>query len=134
MASANTVIGLKESFLRNQVRLLSQDLQPSRNWRNRAPVPEQGDLSEKVVQDVLEKGEITHSLHALSVNSDHGWQRRTVNTIARHHKRAVYSSQALRHVAEQIDALYWAAAEPDGDEEAEGTDALEKGSDFTSDE
>jgi hypothetical protein len=32
---------------------------------------------------------------------------RIANTITRHHCQAVYSSQASRHVAEQIDALYW---------------------------
>jgi len=55
MAATDTVISLKESFLRTQVRLLSQPLQPSRNWRDRAPVPEQGELKEKVVQEVLYK-------------------------------------------------------------------------------
>lgn len=38
---------------------------------------------------------------------------RLVNTIVRHHNRTVYSAQAIRHVAEQIDALYWAAGAPD---------------------
>lgn len=55
MATTDTVISLKESFLRTQVRLLSEPLQPSRNWRDRAPVPEQGELKVKVVQEVLYK-------------------------------------------------------------------------------
>ena len=55
MATADTVISLKESFLRTQVRLLSQPLQPSRKWRDRTSVSEQGDLKKKVVQDVLYK-------------------------------------------------------------------------------
>jgi hypothetical protein len=31
--------------------------------------------------------------------------------IARHHNKAAYSSQTLRHVAEQIDASYWASGD-----------------------
>ena len=133
MATADTVISLKESFLRTQVRLLSQRLQPSRNWRDRAPVPEQGELKEKVVQEVLHK-----RMHAFHTNENIHWNgianvfTRTVNTIARNHKRAVYSSQALRHVAEQIDALYWASAAPDRESEVDGGEILEKGVDLSS--
>ena len=35
-----------------------------------------------------------------------------MNTIARHHNKAAYSLQTIRHVAEQIDALYWASGDP----------------------
>ena len=55
MASTDTIISLKESFLRTQIRLLSQPLQPSRNWQDRAPVPEQGELKPKTIQEVLHK-------------------------------------------------------------------------------
>ncbi|KAI9812899.1 MAG: hypothetical protein M1827_004417 [Pycnora praestabilis] len=109
MAAADTIIELKESFLRSQVRQLSAPLQPSRHWRDFAPVPEEGDLKEKVVAEVLYK----------------------LNTIARRHNKAAYSSQALRHVAEQIDALYWAAGAVDSDIRVGGEEVLEKGVDLT---
>jgi hypothetical protein len=36
-----------------------------------------------------------------------------VNNLAHHHNRTAYSSHAQRHVAEQIEALYWSAGEID---------------------
>ena len=54
-----------------------------------------------------------------------------MNVVARHHHRAVYSSQALRHVAEQIDALYWAGADPA--RPAAGQEVFEKDVDLTED-
>lgn len=137
MATTDTVISHKESFLRTQVRILSQPLQPSRNWRDRARVPEEGELKEKVVQEVLRK-RMWLSLYLLSYGVFEVDFAEilvccggVVNTIARHHNRAVYSSQALRHVAEQIDALYWAAAAPDQEAEIRGEDVLEKGLDLS---
>jgi hypothetical protein len=47
--------------------------------------------------------------HALS--SGELLNQPVVNTIVRHHSRTVYSSQTLRHVAEQIDALLWTFGE-----------------------
>lgn len=34
-----------------------------------------------------------------------------VNRLIRRHNKSVYSSLAIRHVAEQIDSLYWDAGE-----------------------
>ena len=51
-----------------------------------------------------------------------------MNSLAREHHKTVYSSQAVRHVAEQIDALYWASGERAvrvADDEA-----LERGTDY----
>lgn len=50
-----------------------------------------------------------------------------MNSIVRHHNRTVYSSQALRHVAEQIDELYWASGAPDTVLTGYGDDVLVKG-------
>jgi Kinetochore complex Fta4 of Sim4 subunit, or CENP-50 len=36
-----------------------------------------------------------------------------VNSLAHHHNKTAYSSHAQRHVAEQIEALYWSAGEID---------------------
>ena len=37
----------------------------------------------------------------------------SVNRLIRRHNKAVYSSLAVRHVAEQIDTLYWEAGAAD---------------------
>lgn len=53
----------------------------------------------------------------------------TVNIVAKRHQKLVYSAQALRHVAEQIEDLYWKK-----NESPEGTtrddDALRRGVDL----
>ncbi|KAL9121059.1 MAG: hypothetical protein Q9187_002387 [Circinaria calcarea] len=87
----DTIIDLKKAFLNNQIRILNAPLEPPRNWRNNAPAAQQGELKEKTVQEVIHK----------------------LNSIVRHHNRTVYSSQTIRHVAEQIDRLYWVSGEPD---------------------
>ncbi|MCJ1472668.1 hypothetical protein MMC13_001317 [Lambiella insularis] len=87
----STIIDLKKSFLQTQVRTLNLPLSPSHGWRDNSPASSQDDLEEEVVQEVVHK----------------------LNTIIRKQNRIIYSAQALRHVAEQIDALYWAAGAPD---------------------
>ncbi|KAL2196434.1 kinetochore Sim4 complex subunit Fta4 [Corynascus similis CBS 632.67] len=123
-----TVLSLKQSFLTAQTRLLSQPLAPTRAWLSsnnnstddddnssnnnseRAPLPG------KAVDDALFK--LNHRLQQ--------------------HARRVYAPQATRHVAEQIDQLYWNAAvqqdegdEGDGDVNAEGEeDGVRLGADL----
>lgn len=41
----------------------------------------------------------------------------TVNVILRHHARSTYPAQTIRHVAEQIDAIYWASREHGEDDD-----------------
>jgi hypothetical protein len=97
-----TVVSLKQSFLTSQTRLLSQPLHPTRAWRNSNSNNNNGNgngpsgdeqsstaLSEKAIDDALFK--LNHRLQQ--------------------HARRVYAPQATRHVAEQIDQLYWNAAE-----------------------
>ena len=55
MGTADTVIDFKKAFLQSQVRILSAPLEPSRHWRNHASAPAEGELKEKVVQEVLQK-------------------------------------------------------------------------------
>lgn len=55
MAAPLSVIDLKKSFLGMQIRTLNAPLQPSRDWRENAPVSEEGELKERVVQEVLQK-------------------------------------------------------------------------------
>jgi hypothetical protein len=42
--------------------------------------------------------------------------------LLRRHGKAAYDALAVRNVAEQIDALYWAAGEPGREEEDEDED------------
>jgi hypothetical protein len=83
-----TVLTLKTSFLSAQTRLLAQPITPSRTWRN-ANDEANDSLSEKAVDDALFR----------------------LNQLLQQHSRRVHAPQATRHIAEQIDRLYWDAAE-----------------------
>lgn len=138
MTTADTVIALKTSFLNSQVRILNAPLEPSRNWRNHGPAPPEGDLKERVVQEVLHKcTSATPKLRFFShyrLGADMISRGKTVNSIVRHHNRTAYSFQALRHVAEQIDRLYWASGAPDAALTGYGDHVLEKGIDLNDSE
>jgi hypothetical protein len=56
MDPTRTISELKSSFVRSQVRILSESLELPEDWRNYAVETEEGDLGEKVVEDVLYKG------------------------------------------------------------------------------
>jgi hypothetical protein len=56
MDSTRTISELKSAFVRSQVRILSESLELPHDWRNYAVETEEGDLSEKVIEDVLHKG------------------------------------------------------------------------------
>ena len=58
MDSTRTVSELKASFIRAQVRILSESLEPAENWRDYAVATEEADLSNKVVDDVMQKGAV----------------------------------------------------------------------------
>lgn len=107
-AAPPTVVHLKQSFLTTQTRLLSQPLAPSRDWLT-TNTTHDGGLPPKAVDDALFK----------------------LNQRLQQHTRRVYAPQATRHVAEQIDALYWnaalAASESRDDDDDE---ALKIGSDL----
>lgn len=107
-AAPPTVVHLKQSFLTTQTRLLSQPLAPSRDWLTTNTTHDEG-LPPKAVDDALFK----------------------LNQRLQQHTRRVYAPQATRHVAEQIDALYWnaalAASESRDDDDDE---ALRLGSDL----
>ena len=118
-----TVVSLKQTFLTTQTRQLSQPLTPTRAWHSTNTntnttennTPEDQPLPEKAISDALFK--LNHRL--------------------RQHARRVYAPQATRHVAEQIDQLYWNAAEAatahdhdDDDPDSEAAEALTLGADL----
>ncbi len=93
-----TVLALKTSFLSAQTRLLAQPLAPSRSWRSANAEAEDG-ISEKALDDALFR----------------------LNHLLQQHSRRVHAPQATRHVAEQIDRLYWDAAERSVEQDSEGS-------------
>lgn len=56
MDSTRTISELKSAFIRAQVRILSESLELPEDWRNYAVETEEGELGEKVIEDVLHKG------------------------------------------------------------------------------
>ncbi|CAI7674033.1 unnamed protein product [Penicillium manginii] len=87
MDSTRTIYELKSTFIRSQIRILSESLELPDDWQQYAVEIEEGPLSAKAIEDVLHK----------------------VNTAAKQHHRFVYASQAIHHVASQIASLYWSA-------------------------
>ncbi|KAL3480291.1 kinetochore Sim4 complex subunit Fta4 [Aspergillus californicus] len=87
MESSRSISELKSSFIRAQVRILSESLEAPEDWRSYAAEPAEEGLSDKVVGDVLQK----------------------LNAALKQHNRIVYSSQAIQHVAQQITTLYWSS-------------------------
>lgn len=86
--AAPTIPGRKQAFLTAQINLLSQPLEPSRQWRT-ANGASEAPLPARQVDDVL-------------FNLNHALQQ---------HCRRVYAPQASRNVAEQISRSYTRDAE-----------------------
>ena len=84
---ALTIIDLKLSFLRPQILALSAPLRVPPTYKpfNTTGAP----IRARAIDDALYQ----------------------LNERIKEHTKMVYSSQAQRHVAEQIDALYWMAGE-----------------------
>ncbi|KAJ5097194.1 hypothetical protein N7456_007915 [Penicillium angulare] len=109
MDSTRTISELKSTFIWNQVRILSENLEPPEDWRNYAVETEDGALPDKVIQDVLHK----------------------VNWEAKQHNRVVYPSQAIHHVAHQIANLYWASVSQEIQSRAAFAKGVEKTADLS---
>ncbi|KAJ5082486.1 hypothetical protein N7532_011529, partial [Penicillium argentinense] len=101
MDSTRTITELKSAFIRSQVRIISESLELPEDWQNYAVETDEGELSGKVIEDVLYK----------------------VNAAAKQHNRVVYSSQAIHHVASQIASLYWSTVS----QETQNTATFSKG-------
>ncbi|KAL9114417.1 MAG: hypothetical protein Q9227_001498 [Pyrenula ochraceoflavens] len=84
MTSSGTVIDSKSAFLRTQIRLLTAVLEPSLQFRENVRASSDGP-GQKTIDNVMEK----------------------VNGAIATHNRYVYTPETTRHVAGQIDALYW---------------------------
>lgn len=96
MAAPPTVISQKTSFLEAQTRLLSQPLAPSRSWQSTNDDAEDG-ISDKALDDALFR----------------------LNQLLQQHSRRVHPPQATRHIAEQIDKLFWNLADRAADRDSE---------------
>ncbi|RDW76702.1 kinetochore subunit FTA4 family protein [Aspergillus mulundensis] len=107
MESSRSISELKSSFIRTQVRILSESLEAPADWRSYAAEPAEEDLSDKVVGDVLQK----------------------LNAALKQHNRVIYSSQAIQHVAQQIASLYWSSV----NQASREVTSLERGVDKTVD-
>lgn len=55
MDTSRTISELKSSFIRTQVRILSAALEPQEGWRAYGVPSEEGDLSDKAVEEALQK-------------------------------------------------------------------------------
>ncbi|OJD14726.1 hypothetical protein AJ78_04951 [Emergomyces pasteurianus Ep9510] len=109
MDSSKTITEIKSSFVRNQIRILSVALEPSEDWREYGPSSED-DIPDKMVEDVLQK----------------------LNAVLKKHNRAVFSSQAIHHVARQIESLYWSSIDVESGGELSQGLVIDKGTDLTS--
>ena len=89
MSHAPTVISKKLAFLASQTRLLTApEPLPSRAW-TRANAHSDHPLPQRAVDDALLR----------------------LAQVTKQHARRVYPPQAARHVAEQVERLYWDEAE-----------------------
>jgi hypothetical protein len=87
--SAPTVIDLKLQFLSKQILSLSSPFSPSTSFVNSNSSAEENALRQKSVDEALYK----------------------LNGLLKKHNRLAYGPQAKRHVAEQVDRLFWIAGE-----------------------
>ncbi|KAK9389517.1 kinetochore Sim4 complex subunit Fta4 [Lipomyces mesembrius] len=79
-STAGSVYDAKRAFVDSQARIFAVPLRPSARWLRQHPNPAQSPALERVL--------------------------RQLHTLQRRHVRQVYSSQALQHVALQIDGLH----------------------------
>ncbi|KAK0108398.1 hypothetical protein ONS95_003207 [Cadophora gregata] len=87
--SAPTILNLKTSFLRAQILALSHPLRPSATFTASNTSNEENVLRQKAIDDALIK----------------------LNNQLKQHNKLSYGPQVQRHVAEQVDKLYWNAGE-----------------------
>ncbi|KKA30824.1 hypothetical protein TD95_005062 [Thielaviopsis punctulata] len=102
-----TVLSVKQAFIEAQSQLLATTPSPSPAWLE-AQAADETALPSRAVEDAIYR--LSH--------------------VIQQHIRRVHAPQATRHVAEQIDQLYWQAAEQHGGNEAE-TGVIRQGDDLS---
>ncbi|KAK5048046.1 hypothetical protein LTR84_006236 [Exophiala bonariae] len=105
----DSITATKAAFIRSQLKYLSAPLQPSTAWRDFAPEPGDGQLNDKAIQDIVSK----------------------VDDKIKAHHRMIFSTQSQRHIAEQIEALYWNKATAEQDRAEIDTVAIRREVDLT---
>jgi hypothetical protein len=85
MDTSTTLLHAKSAFILSQVRLLSSPLSPSTTWSSFAPPTTEPPLPAKAISTAISR----------------------LNEKLKQHNKNVYSAPSQRHVAEQLDALYW---------------------------
>lgn len=129
--NSSTVVASKSKFLRAQIRILSQPLQPAARRRE-----DRGTLTESAVTEATREGLSCHLASEIRREAE----KTTVNRLVRRHNQSVFSAVAVRHVAEQIDRLYWDNGAPElydegFDENLDGYDpTIRLGDDLSRDE
>lgn len=126
MDSTRTISELKSTFIWSQVRILSETLELPEDWKHYAAETEEEALPEKVIEDVLHKGNARSFLPHVTVTDIF-----LVNAAAKQHNRIVYSSQAIHHVAHQIASLYWASVSQEVRSQATFAKGVEKTADLS---
>ena len=66
MESSRSIAELKSSFIRTQVRILSESFDAPEDWRSYAAEPAEENISDKVVGEVLQKCKCNILRHAAS--------------------------------------------------------------------
>jgi hypothetical protein len=107
-SSAPTIIDLKTSFIRAQILSLSQPLKPSATFTDSNISAEENALRQKAIDEALYR----------------------LNGLLKKHTKLSYGPQAQRHVAEQVDRLYWNAGERGVNTLGLGDEWAERGSDY----
>lgn len=105
-SSAPTIIDLKLQFLTSQILALSSPLSPSNAFLDTNSSAEENALRQKSIDEALHK----------------------LNGLLKKHNRLAYGPQAKRHVAEQVDRLYWVSGERGVN--GEGEEWAERGTDY----
>ncbi|KAK9486560.1 kinetochore Sim4 complex subunit Fta4 [Lipomyces starkeyi] len=100
MNTAASVYDAKRAFVDSQARIFAVPLRPSVRWLRQHPNAAQ---SPAALERVLRQRELSGSNIG---GSDANKLLLAVHTLQRRHVRQVYSSQALQHVALQIDGLH----------------------------
>lgn len=110
MEAHPTIIASKSAFLNTQIRLLSAVLSPSSQALSQLSAYDDGP-STKAIEEVMDKGTHVKLLASCRALLEEFSKlivcAAIVNAKIKSHNDSVYTPETTRHVAGQIDALYW---------------------------